>query len=129
VVAPTLLSRVYFSFGGFLRKVFDNKAWLVAYFIVLLASFFISIRSKFRHRGAFILFSVSSLLFAAGVVVALTNHMVNRYPSPTRFVEVLSVAFIPLLFQGSEGGSDATGKLPVCDKNKNHTNVPIQSSR
>lgn len=125
VVVPSLLSRGYLDVAGLLGRVFDNKAWLVAYFIVLLSSMFITVRSKFRHRGAFLLLAMSSLHFAAGVVVALTTSMSNRYPSPTRFIEVLAVVFIPLFFLADDKESaDTAGKLRVgknserVDKNK-----------
>lgn len=98
VVAPTFLYEFHLKMSRILTVIFDNKFWLIPYAGVLIISFFILIKSKFRHKGALLVFTIASMLAAAGLVVASITTMSNRYPSPTRFIEYLSVALAPLLF-------------------------------
>jgi len=97
-VMPTPLLELQTQFTGILKRVFDMKLFLIGYFIVLLISTYMVIRSKLRDQGAFILFTVSSILLLAALTTALVSTMSNRYPSPTRFIEVFSIAFIPLFW-------------------------------
>jgi hypothetical protein len=104
VVETTGLARFSYACSESLRKFFDNKIWLVLYLLVWLASLALTLRSGFRHPGAVLVFAVSSCLLASGIVVALTTTMTNRYPSPTRFIEILSVALVPLFWKGTRSG-------------------------
>ena len=97
-IIPTPLLGIYTQFNNILKKVFDTKALLIGYFIVVLISLYLAIRSKLRVQGVFILFAVSSILLLAGVTMALITPISDRYASPTRFIEVFSIAFIPLLW-------------------------------
>jgi SAM-dependent methyltransferase len=75
------------------------KLWTAIYFIIFAISFVRVLQTRFRHWGSFILFTTCSCLLGAGLVIALTTTMTNRYPSPTRFIEVLSLALVPLLWR------------------------------
>jgi hypothetical protein len=105
VIMQTPLSRIDVDVTASLGEIFDNKLWLSASLIALLCSLFITIKSGFRHQGAFLLLAVSTMELGAGMVIALTTALSNRYPSPTRFVEVLTVALIPLLLMAGNQGS------------------------
>jgi hypothetical protein len=85
-------------FNNILRRVFDGQIFSIGYFIVLSISMYMTIRSKLRNRNAFVLFIISSILLLAALTTALISTMSDRYPSPTRFIEVFSITFIPLFW-------------------------------
>jgi len=97
-IIPTPLLEIYMQFNNTLERVFDMEAFLMGYFIVLAVSMYMTIRSKLMNQGVFILFTICSILLLAGVTTALVSPMADRYPSPTRFIEVFSIAFIPLFW-------------------------------
>ena len=97
--------QLYFLLARFNQITFDTifykniKFWTVIYFIIFAISFVRVLQTRFRHWGSFITFTTCASLLGAGMVIALTTTMVNRYPSPTRFIEVLSLALVPLLWR------------------------------
>jgi hypothetical protein len=97
-IVPTPLLEINMQFTNILKKVFDLEALRMGYFIVLLISMYMTIRSKLKNQSVFVLFIVSSILLLAGVTTALVTTIIDRYPSPTRFIEVFSIAFIPLFW-------------------------------
>jgi len=104
-IVSTPLLQIQTRFTDILREVFDLKALVMGYFIVLAVGMYMTIRSKLKNQGAFILFTVSSILLLAGITMALITPIVDRYPSPTRFIEVFSIAFIPLFWMKGKAGN------------------------
>lgn len=98
IIIPTMLYYIDMGFSNLLKKIFDRRLWLFAYLAIVLYSFYVMIRWKFKHSGAFILFAISSIHLSAGIIIALFGN-VNRYPYPTKFTMYLAIAFIPLLFK------------------------------
>jgi hypothetical protein len=97
-IIPTALLEFQTQFTNILKQVFDRELFVMGYFIVFLISMYVTIRSRLRHQGAFILFIVSLFLWLAALTTASVSTMVDRYPSPTRFIEVFSITFIPLFW-------------------------------
>jgi len=110
-IVPTLLYKINREITYYLRKVFDLDWLRMGYFIVLIISMYMTVRSKLRIQSIFILFTVSSILLLAGVTTALVTTMSDRYPSPTRFIEVFSIAFIPLFFNGHRRTDQKVAKI------------------
>jgi hypothetical protein len=75
------------------------KLWTVIFLIIFVFSFIRVLQTRFHHWGSFIIFATCASLLGAGMVIAFTSPITNRYPSPTRFIEVLSLALVPLLLR------------------------------
>jgi len=93
VVKPTVLVVLNDVFTTLLVNIYDNSIWTYLYFAVFIISIGLVISSKVRDPDLFILFAVSSIMFLSGVMYAAVTTITNRYPSPTRFIEVLSVLY------------------------------------
>lgn len=93
VVKPTPLVVLNGLFTTILADIYDNSIWTYLYFAVFVISIGLVISGKVSDPDLFILFAVSSIMFLSGVMYAAVTTITDRYPSPTRFIEVLSVLY------------------------------------
>jgi hypothetical protein len=93
VVKPTPLVVLNGLFTTILADIYDNSIWTFLYFAVFVISIGLVISGKVSDPDLFILFAVSSIMFLSGVMYAAVTTITDRYPSPTRFIEVLSVLY------------------------------------
>ncbi|MHB8773432.1 MAG: hypothetical protein ACYC7J_20770 [Syntrophales bacterium] len=98
VIGRNLYERIF----GLARTVFDAYMWKIAYYIGLMIGLWRVLKTHFQHWGSVVYVAINISLLAAGVVVALTTTITNRYPSPTRFIEVLTMGLLPLLWQQTD---------------------------
>ncbi len=87
--------------------VFQNMAWIPAYFAVLALSACRLARSRARDEGAFLLFVLTLIPLGASLVVSLIVISADRYSYPTQFIYYLCVALTPLLLQGKTKAAGA----------------------
>jgi hypothetical protein len=101
IIDETLLSDIYKKVNIDLSRIFDSKLWLLGYAIVLGISTYITVRTTLRHQGAFLLLAISSFILFSAFAFSYVAPIDSRYPAPTRFIEVLSLTFIPLFWARS----------------------------
>ena len=89
------------NFHRFFKKIqntlFRNIFWAWWLFIAFLYSFFVLARSRFRHRGAFIILTLTFVSIASGIVTCLVQRSHARYSFPLEFSNYLSFALFPLV--------------------------------
>ncbi len=81
----------------------DNPGWVLACFAVWIFSFARTIRTGFRHRGAFTLFVLTSAAFLYGILVAATAFPYLRYTFGLEFVYYLSPFIWPITLGREDG--------------------------
>jgi hypothetical protein len=92
-----LVRRIQHLWQGLHGAIFQNLAWAAAYFAVLAASAFRTVRTRARDKGVFLLFILALIPLGAGLVVSLIVISSDRYSYPTQFLYYLCVALTPLL--------------------------------
>ena len=102
VVKPTHLVVLNELFTTMLADIYDNNIWTYLYFAVFVLSIGLVISGKVSDPDMFILFAVSSIMFLSGVMYAAVTTITDRYPSPTRFIEVLSVLYFAHLISNKK---------------------------
>jgi len=98
VVKPTKLVVLNSIFTKLLSAIYDRNIWTYMYICAYICSLILLIRSRGSNPDIFILFVVSSILFISAVMYAAVTTITDRYPSPTRFIEVFSVLYFVHIF-------------------------------
>jgi len=86
--------------------IFQNTAWIYAYFIVLTLSAVRLARSRGREKSAFLLFVLTLIPLGASLIISLVVISADRYSYPTQFIYYLCVALTPLLFGTKPGPAE-----------------------
>ena len=76
--------------------IFGNALWTWLYVVTLIAATIQMVRTRGRHRGAFLALMLTLSCFGAALVVALVEYGGHRYSAPTQFVYYLPI--LPMLF-------------------------------
>ena len=92
--------------------IFQNTAWCLAYFAVLILSAVQCARSRGRETGVFLLLVLTLIPLGASLVVSLVVISADRYSYPTQFIYYLSVAMLPLLRSADSGGAGPVANSP-----------------
>jgi hypothetical protein len=79
-------------------KIFHQRIWVIAFFIIFIMSTIKLLLTKGRHLGSFLLFTLSIMVIGASLVTCLSEPALERYAYPTQFIYYLSVALFPLLW-------------------------------
>jgi len=94
----TLVKRIHLAFLGLQEIIFRQKIWGFAFLPVVLLSAVQWLRTRFVDERYSLIFSIASLHFGAGLLVAMVEESLWRYSYPTEFACYLSMALVPLLF-------------------------------
>jgi hypothetical protein len=99
-VRPTVLGKIHNFYNGIIHLIFRNSYWTYLLIITFVVSVFILLRSSFRSKEAFIIFSMTVSVLAAGLLVSLVQRSWVRYSFSVEFLHYLSAALLPTLFSG-----------------------------
>lgn len=99
ILIDTPLSRAYDATYNLKLFLFTTQLWVVGFVVVMLASFFKLVLSKFRDNVAFVLFSMTISNIGASLVISLVEYSQPRYSYPMEWTYYISVLVgVPLLF-------------------------------
>jgi hypothetical protein len=101
-VRPTLLGKIHIFYNDIIHLVFRNSYWAYLLIITFVVSAAILLRSSFRSREAFIIFTMALSVFASGLLVCLVQRSWVRYSFSVEFLHYLSAALLPTLFSGRD---------------------------
>jgi hypothetical protein len=97
VVTETAAWRIYHTFVQARDMLFAQPVWFYLYLLVFGVSAVKLVWSKGRHKGAFVLFALTSNVLGAALLTCLVEVALPRYSYPTEFAYYLSVVLSPLL--------------------------------
>lgn len=106
VIKPTPLWRVYRAVNALRNFIFAKVFWSYIFFIVFFISVVMLIKSKAQNKGAFFLFTMTSAVIGAAMIVSLAEASLSRYSYPTEFIYYLSLVLLPLIFMKDGRGAE-----------------------
>jgi len=100
----TTLGRLLLHWQRFQEELWHRRIWLLGFAGAFIASIIQLLRWRWRHNGAFLLFTVTSMAIGACLVTCLVQKAMDRYSYPTEFIYYLAIVLIPLLWREGENG-------------------------
>lgn len=91
---PSIWKRIHHSYHKYHGILFRNALWTLLFLAALTYSLFRSIRSRFRHRGAFLGFILTSSALMYVLLISLSAFPYQRYSYTMEFVYYLSPLLI-----------------------------------
>ncbi|MCK5056037.1 MAG: hypothetical protein KAT34_05240 [Candidatus Aminicenantes bacterium] len=110
-IEPTFLQgvhRVYKKFHDFL---FRNITWSFIFIFVLCFSFIKLVKSRFRHTGSLIMFTLTLSALLHGFIICMFSFAILRYSYTMEFAYYLSLFLFPLVLI-PEPGEKAAPAIP-----------------
>ena len=102
-VNPTFLQgihRVYKKLHDFL---FRNIIWSFIFLFVFCFSLIRLVKSRFRHQGSLLLFTITLSALAHGFIICMASFAIMRYSYTMEFAYYLSLFLFPLILINGPG--------------------------
>ncbi len=95
----TVLMILYMIYAKINNIIFRNFLWLLLYFVILIFSFYICLKSRLKSVDAFIPFVFAMMFLSNAVLVSLVEVSLTRYSYTVEFVIFFSLPFLILLLK------------------------------
>lgn len=97
-IEPTFLQGVHKIYKKIYNVLFRNIIWTFIFLFALVFSFYKLVKSRFRHKGSLIMFTLTLAALLHGLIICMFSFAISRYSYTTEFAFYLSLFLLPIIF-------------------------------